>query len=229
MTIPHTLTLSGWAQPADALSKLIPEATQFDYSDYASAEASFEGLTKYSDTPYIVGWSMGGLLALRAIANGVLKPKHLTLIGTPWKFVGEEGMGEHTFDLFADTYRKNPVAHKTRFHALIAKGDSKAKRVLSLLEHHPDVDNTRRWLPWLQELALYSFDRDKHQPLPPTLLIHGDGDAIVGLPQALRFQMELPHVTLSIWREVGHAPHVHDTQRMLEEIAAHRAQWNLAI
>lgn len=217
-----TLTLSGWAQPADALSRLIPGSDYFDYSDYPSAEASYEGLKKFADVPYVVGWSMGGQLALRAITAGILKPKHLTLIAAPWQFVSDYGMGTLTFDMFTDTYSKNPVAHKVKFHALIAKGDRKAKRVLNQLEHHPKVEDTRRWLPWLQELGLYSFDKHKHLWLPPTLLIQGESDAIVRLPQALKFESELPQITLSRWEETGHAPHVSDIERLLKEIAEHR-------
>jgi pimeloyl-ACP methyl ester carboxylesterase len=224
----RTLTLSGWAQPADALARYMPGSTTFDYSEYPSVEASFEGLQKFADVPYVIGWSMGGQLALRAIAAGVLKPKHLTLIGTPWQFVSDFGMGAQTFDLFADTYSKNPVGHKVRFHGLIAKGDQHAKRILNELEHHPDVENTRRWLPWLQELASYSFDQDKHLYLPPTLLIQGENDTIVRLPQALKFQSELSQITLIRWADTGHAPHISDPKRLLSEIETHRAQHTVA-
>ncbi len=224
----NTLTLSGWTQPSDALARRMPGSTWFDYSDYPSAEASFEGLQQFADMPYIVGWSMGGQLALRAIAAGILKPRHLTLIASPWQFVSDYGMGGRTFELFRDTYAKDAAAHKERFHALIAKGDKHEQRILGELEHHEDVENTARWLPWLQELASYSFDKDKHLYLPPTLLIQGENDTIVRLPQALKFQKELPQITLSRWADTGHAPHISDPQRLRQEIETHRAQHKVA-
>lgn len=218
----NTLTLSGWAQPHDALTAHIPGSIAFDYSDYPSPTASFEGLQHYADIPYIIGWSMGGQLALRAIAAGVLKPKHLTIIGTPWQFVGDDGMDAHTYALFRDTYIKNPARHKERFPALLAKGDRNAREIIRAITHHPDVDNTHRWLPWLEELSRYSFTEDAHAILPPTLVIHGTQDAIVPVAQARMFAQTLPMVHIALWEAVGHTPHLHDPQRLLKEIMRHR-------
>lgn len=225
-----TLALSGWSQPSDALARVFPgEHVTFDYSDYPSPEASFAALKKqFGQTEYIIGWSMGGQLALRAIAEGVLKPKHLTLLASPWQFVSDYGMGARTFELFRDTYARDAANHKERFHALIAKGDAHESRILRELTHHGDVENTDRWLPWLDMLGSYSLDNADLSRLPPTLLIQGKNDTIVRYPQALKFKSMLPQITLSTWENAGHAPHLHDTTRLMEEIMEHRAQHKVA-
>lgn len=223
-----TLTLSGWTQPADALAHVTNDALSFDYSDYTSPEASFVGLKQFADVESVIGWSMGGQLALRAIAAGMLKPKHVTLIATPWQFVADYGMGGRTFELFYDTYARDAASHKARFHALIAKGDKYERQVLEQLRHHPEVENTQRWLPWLEDLGRYSLDTADLSKLPPTLLVQGRNDTIVRYPQALKMQSMLPQLTLSIWEEAGHAPHLHDPRRLLKEIVAHRAQHKVA-
>jgi pimeloyl-ACP methyl ester carboxylesterase len=220
----RTLVLSGWTQPVDALSHALDgEIIHFDYSDYPSPEASFAGLKALSAIDNVVGWSMGGQLAVRAIEAGALRPRHLTLVAVPWQFVAPFGMGAKTFELFRESYMRDPARLKERFGGLIAKGDKHARQILEEMRHHPEVGNTQRWLPWLDELGTYSLDGADLSLLPSTLLIHGEQDAITPHAQALRFA-HLPQVTLSSWGEAGHAPHLHDPQRLWREIAAHRAR-----
>lgn len=226
-----SLILSGWTQPADALRGLDEHAETFDYSDYARPEASFAGLEKFKHTKHVIAWSMGGQLALKAIAHGVLAPEHLTLIGAPFQFVSDDkikGMDQLTFDQFRANYAANPTRTKTRFHGLVAKGDRDFSRVLGLLGHHPTVEDTTRWLPWLDHLAAFKLADLTLAHAPPTLIIHGMNDAIVPHAQAEMLARKLPHATVSVWPEVGHAPHVHDAARLRAEIANHRAQHKFA-
>ncbi len=226
-----TLTLSGWTQPVDALMHLAEDAVTFDYSDYPSPEASFVGLGKFSEVERIIAWSMGGQLALRAMAAGVLKPKHLTLIAPPAQFVtadGLKGMDPLTFEQFRTNYAGDPARTKERFHGLIAKGDADFKRVKEMLGYHPQVEDTARWLPWLDDLAAYRLPPASLANLPPTLIIHGMNDVIVPHAQSLHLAQMSPQVTLRSWDTVGHAPHLHDASRVMAEIAAHRAAHGVA-
>ncbi len=225
----NTLILSGWAQSPDALKSLFPQSIAFDYSDHATLEVCFKQLTQFVDIPYVVAWSMGGQLALRAIVANILKPKHLTLIGVPWQFIGTQGMDAYTYQLFRDTYVKNPARHKERFAALIAKGDRNAREVMRQIMHHPDIENTNRWLPWLEMLAGYSFEHATETPLPPALIIHGAQDAIVPVAQAYQLRQLLPSAHLAVWNEASHAPHWHDPARFMGEIDAHRSTLKIVV
>jgi pimeloyl-ACP methyl ester carboxylesterase len=216
-----TLLLSGWTQPTDALAHLVEDAVLFDYSDYANPDAAIEALRKIKPRR-AVAWSMGGQLALRAMAAGALAPEHVTLIAVPHQFVGENGMGEETFRLFRDSYASDPARTKSRFHGLIAKGDARMREVMELLGHHPEVENTHRWLPWLEDLAMHRFDVSALASLPPTLIIHGMNDHIVPYAQGEFLARNAPNATLELWESVGHAPHVHDATRLRHAIAAHR-------
>lgn len=217
-----TLILSGWTQSAEPLAALAPGARMFDYSDFSSIERCFPGLAQFRETKHVIAWSMGGQLALRAIAIGALAPKHLTLIATPYRFVGEDGMGAETFRLFRESYAKDAARTKTRFHALVAKGDARQSEVVRQLQHHEDVENTERWLPWLDALGLNDATTEPLAKTPQTLIIHGMNDQIVPHAQGEFLARYLPKATLSSWAEVGHAPHVHDGARMMAEIDAHR-------
>ncbi|MES2984805.1 MAG: alpha/beta hydrolase [Pseudomonadota bacterium] len=218
----RTLMLSGWAQPVDALGEIAPGAATFDYSAYGSPEASFAGLAALRDVEHLIGWSMGGQLALRAIAAGILAPKHLTLIGAPYRFVGADGMGAETFALFRASYEADPARTKTRFHGLVAKGHTDAKRVMGALSHHPQVEETARWLPWLDALAGYDMRDADLAKAPRTLIIHGMNDAIVPHAQAARLAALLPDATVLDWPETGHAPHLEDAAQLRAHVAAHR-------
>lgn len=223
-----TLILSGWTQSAEPLKVLAPGARVFDYSDFTSIERCFPGLAQFRETEHVIAWSMGGQLALRAIAIGALAPKHLTLIATPYRFVGTDGMGAETFRLFRESYVKDAPRTKARFHALVAKGDAKQHDVMRRLVHHPEVENTNRWLPWLDILGLNDATTEPLARTPRTLIIHGANDEIVPLAQGEFLARHLPKATLSRWADVGHAPHVHDSARMTAEIHAHRRKYGVA-
>lgn len=225
-----TLTLSGWTQPVDAIARALPgDHASFDYSDYANPEASFAALGSFADAEAVIGWSMGGQVAVRAIAAGVLRPKHLTLIATPYQFVNgagfEHGMDVTTYRLFRENYATDPARTKMRFHSLLAKGDVEMKRILPLLGHHHDVENTARWLPWFDMLGTYSLAGVDLSHLPPTLLVQGSADAIVPANQAQHLRRSIPEATVSLWEGVAHAPHIRDPQRLHDEILTHRARF----
>ena len=223
-----TLILSGWTQSAEPIAALSPGARVFDYSDFTSIERCFPGLAQFRETKHVIAWSMGGQLALRAIAIGALAPKHLTLIATPYRFVGEDGMGAETFRLFRESYAKDAPRTKTRFHALVGKGDAKQSEVMRKLVHHEDVENTNRWLPWLDALGLNDATTEPLAKTPTTLIIHGMNDQIVPHAQGEFLARYLPKATLSSWADAGHAPHVHDGALMMEEIRAHRRKHGVA-
>jgi pimeloyl-ACP methyl ester carboxylesterase len=225
----HVL-LSGWAQPADALLHLAPDALAFDYSLYGSADEAIKAL-KAQNPSHIIAWSLGGQLALRALAKGALHLKHLTLIAAPMQFVSDEslkGMDATTYQLFRDSYASDPIRTKARLHALIAKGDRETKQVMAMLSHHAKVDEVAHWLPWLEDLAAHRLDIGALASAPPTLIIHGMNDAIVPFEQSEALVKRLPRAELMAWAEVGHAPHMHDSQRMIAEISAHRQRHGAA-
>ncbi len=218
-----TLLLSGWTQPADALLHLTIDGVLLDYSDYSPQEA-IEAL-RHVQADNIIAWSLGGQLALQAIAAGALKPKHVTLIATAHQFVGDgvsKGMDPVTFELFRESYAKDPARAKARFHALTSKGDSEPKKVMAELRHHPEAENTARWLPWLNALGANTFDISTIASEVPMLIIHGMNDAIVDHTQGQTLAKQLPRAQLNSWSVVCHAPHLHDAERLRQEIVAHR-------
>lgn len=224
-----TLLLSGWMQPIDALAHLEAGATLFDYSEYGNADAAIAHMASINPSR-VIGWSMGGQLALRAMMAGAIAPKHLTFIAAPIQFVSDaevKGMDPFTFRQFRDNYASDPARTKTRLHGLVATGDRDMKRVMGSLSHHPKVEDVDHWLPWLDDLGAQRLTATVLASAPPTLIIHGMSDVVVPFTQSEHLARILPRAQVNAWAEVGHAPHVHDAARLRAEIAAHRAEYGV--
>lgn len=215
------LTLSGWGQPHDALKSIAPGATHIDYAGYGSVEAALAAIAdagRGHDT--VIGWSLGGQLAARAIAAGSLKPKRLVLIAAPFRFVGGEiGMGPDTYKKFCDNYARNPARTLTKAWALIHQGDTHAGYVEKQLEaQDKNAVLQQDWLRWLDEMDGFSFSAIPLTGMPETLLIHGEKDVVVTPGQSRHFAKLLPQAKLITLAGAGHAPHWHDTQAVAAAI-----------
>jgi len=221
------VTLSGWTQPADAISKALNiNAEAFDYSHYASPEQMFEALKSHRETPHIIAWSLGGQLVMRAIAEGVLAPSYVTLIATPYQFVSDasfkSGMDPLTFQQFRANYAQNAARSKERFKALIAKGDSKFRDVMEATRHHEAVEDTARWLPWLDDLGNYSHAASNAQYSGMKIqIIHGMEDAITPVAQTEAWHRHHPEIGIYRWQGAAHAPHLHDADRLRNHLHEH--------
>ena len=220
------LTLSGWTQPADALAVLLPVPVHvFDYSDYAPGDSALQALAVYQDVPHIIAWSMGAQLAIMAAARGILNPEKMTLIAPPYQFVQDEdirkAMDVVTFARFRAQYAGDTQRLKARFHGLIAKNDTNQREVMAQLAHHTRIDDTARWLPWLDYLGQVSLKDEMLSTLPDTQVIHGANDVIVPVEQSGLLRARAPQLVRHVWDDAGHAPHLHDTGRFLQAIRDH--------
>lgn len=213
------LTFSGWGQPADALSHALQleHAQLFDYSHYAGMDPAIDALHG-THAEHVVAWSLGGQLALHAIARGALSADRLTLIGVPFQFVQTDAyadaMDRFTFETFCDNYARDPARTATRFQGLLAKGDSRFKQVMAAFRNHPQIDDAARWLPWLHALDHAPVAVIDLRHTPATTIIHGSEDGIVPVAQAHALAAALPHATVEMWQGVAHAPHLHAPERL---------------
>ena len=87
----HTIALSGWGQAHDSLREVSPPAARhIDYPAHAPVDPGLLAIcdgAQGADT--LIGWSMGGRMALQAMARGWLNIRKLVLIGVPseWRRV----------------------------------------------------------------------------------------------------------------------------------------------
>lgn len=218
-----TVTLTGWGQPHDALKAIAPAARHIDY---AAEETVEKALARIGDEAYgadiIIGWSMGGQMALRAIAQGMIAPRRLVLIATPYQFVKHDaralGMGRDTFAQYRQNYARNPERTLHKSYLLIAHQDMHADRVQGYLHGHKKQIGGYNWLYWLDTLAAYSCDALDLSILPPTLLIHGNNDVVVEPLQSAAFKERIPQAELRQYSNCGHAPHWHNHEDVRAQI-----------
>lgn len=218
------LTLCGWTQPADSLAHILPAAHHLDYADFTSHDDLQKHLASHVAYDAIVGWSLGGQIAARAIEAGNLRTSKLVLIAAPYQFIANEkypqGMEADTHQLFTQNYAADTERTKSRFNGLIAKGDARLKEVMARLSHHPKVLETHRWLHWLDELAHFSADSLNFKAFSPTLLIHGDKDHIVHPANSDRWESAIQGAQKLVIENCAHAPHLHDEVRVKSAIEA---------
>lgn len=214
------MTLSGWGQPHDALSAIAPEATHIDYSNQQTVESALALVADHAQShDMVIGWSLGGQLAVRAIAQGLMHPKRLILIATPFQFVKTEklpiGLPRDVHDQFRKNFIADSVRTLQRAWELIAKDDMHHRKIRAFMGLQDQERLLRMdWLRWLDMLDGFSCSDLDFKHFPPTLLIHGNSDAVVWAEQAQYFVQAIPEAVLALWKDCGHAPHWHDTERL---------------
>ncbi len=216
------LTLTGWGQMPDVLDSIVPAGCRINHFPYYTApdrDTALNNLDKLPEQPQVVVcWSLGGRIAVHAIAKKRLNPKLLVLIGSSFRFVPGRGLdrlaGGEPF-AFADLYRNSPKTARERLEAAIADGDTCAKVVRAALKQ--DSDHDKEWLHWLHELRFGCDELDLTR-MPRTLVIHGHKDAVVNVEQAGLFMARIPNVRVEIMPEAGHAPHLHCPAKIREII-----------
>lgn len=220
----NIVTLSGWGQAFDALASVTPVGTtHIDYSNFANISDFFACIKKESPD-IIVGWSLGGQLALRAISEGIIKPKALVLLAVPYQFVASKeikcAMDRDSFRFFYSSFENDPVKTIKRFMTLISQNDTHGHEILKELRHNTKTENASRWLYWLDELENFSCSLLDFSNIPKTFAVHGRDDTIVDISQTGLFKSLIRDYKLEVFESCGHAPHLHDSARVRATIKA---------
>jgi len=169
----------------------------------------------------VIGWSLGGQLAVRLIEKQILKPKLLILIAPPFQLVKDAriqaGMGQEAFKKFHDNFASAPDQTLKQFSILTAMNDRNASDIARSLDVNDK--NFAQLVYWLDELASFScFDVD-FSNMPRTLYFHGAGDMIVPAVQAQYFKERILDFNAKVFLKCGHAPQLSDVASVRRIIA----------
>lgn len=232
----EVLCISGWGQKFDSLEFIFCEQIfdpiffgkilSLDYSSLTDVEEFFADVKSQNLNPdMLIGWSLGGQLALRLIEKKILNPKLLILIAPPFQMVKSEkitaAMTQNTFAEFRANLVKAPTQTLKQFSILTAMNDRNASGIARNLDvNDKNFDGLIYWLDELKRFSCFDLDFSK---MPRTLFFQGAGDMIVHSSQAEYFKSCIENFRLEMFKNCGHAPQLSDIEKMrkiiLEEIA----------
>jgi len=218
------LCLSGWGQKYDSLN-IIFRNPIFDpffiehcnYTKFNKIDEFFDSIKKQKPNfDIVVGWSLGGQLALRLIEQEILKPKLLFLIAPPFQMVKDKkiqtAMSPKTFEEFYNSFCASPNIALKKFSILTAMNDKNSKEIAKNLDINND--NFANLKYWLEELKRFSCFDLHFKNCPKTIFLQGAGDMIVHPNQTSYFQKQIKDFQLETFKNCGHAPHLNDIHRV---------------
>jgi pimeloyl-[acyl-carrier protein] methyl ester esterase len=210
--------IHGWASNSTVWPRAFIKPTTYLYHsecfpEYSHLDAAFcQAWSEQAVPMTVIGWSLGGMLALQLAAAYPERIGKLILIGSTAKFVNsgdyECGLSLSLVKNLARKLAKNPQQTQLDFYKLMFSANE--QKVLenfismiapSMLNIHPD--SLRMGLDYLVKTDLRSL-------LPsikiPSLIIHGTKDAICPIDAAYYLASHLPNSQLISLPEAGHIP-----------------------
>lgn len=214
--------LHGWGQSrqiwyqqmeyfADAVFLNLPgHGGSAEHDDWIKAMAD-----QLPETPsIIVGWSLGGIIAMQLALKCPEKVKGLGLISTTPSFCNRNhwhhGCDQVTFHAFESGVKEASSKTMSRFFKLMFQGDSISRSEYNQIAKE-GIDKTR--LPTeatlnkgLDHLATTDLRESVSSIFMPTLVMHGVQDAIIPESAGRWLTGKLPNATWRLLDECGHAP-----------------------
>ncbi|NNM58449.1 MAG: alpha/beta fold hydrolase [Legionellales bacterium] len=163
----------------------------------------------------LIGWSLGGLLALQLQQHSTKVKKTILLASSPC-FIEKNnwpGMSEKIFDLFYNQIEKNPASGMEMFLYLNVQGLVNEKTEFQLLKQHwltqlmPEKITLLNSLKILKESDLRDIGQNAHYIL-------SERDQLIN-PQIIKYLNPLSAVSLA---EQGHAIHFSNTSLVANHI-----------
>jgi pimeloyl-[acyl-carrier protein] methyl ester esterase len=176
----------------------------------AALDATFEAERQPLD---VLGWSLGGMIALRWARARRARIARLVLVCATPRFVAAadwpQGIPEETLVRFADELRVAWRETVQRFLALQVKGGEHGRAVLAALRHHvfargaPSPDVLAEGLALLRTADLRA---EVPAVAQPALVIAGTHDALTPLDAGRWLAATLPHARFLPIAGAAHAP-----------------------
>lgn len=218
--------LHGWAANRHVFNDLIPrlpanwqiealnlpghgDAPHHDAFDVAAVADGYANIIE--DNAYILGWSLGGMVALYLAARHPHKVRALCLTASFAKFRAEagypEGLSNPALAKMLDLFRQDYPKYIRQFFQLQFLYSKDQQPILENIL--PDI--TKHGTPAALQEALNALDQaDARALLPaiqaPTLLVFGNKDSITPPRMGEYLHRHLPHSELHVLPQAAHAP-----------------------
>ena len=167
------------------------------------------------DSPsIIVGWSLGGMIAMQLALQYPEKVAGLVLVSTTPLFCNQEGWesgcSNELFDSFESGVQNNSAKTMSRFFAMMLHGDEISRSEYNQIAKEaidrsapPSATALSRGLDYLANTDLRKELGSIHQP---ALIMHGTDDAIIPTAAGQSLAESIPDSKWHTFGQCGHAP-----------------------
>ncbi len=168
-----------------------------------------------SDRMVLLGWSLGGLLAIQA---ALLRPdlvRALLLVASTPVFVQQDGwdaaVSLEEFDNFYRLYKRDPEKSLQRFITLQAQGDINSRQVIKYLQFaSASCSSPLGWgLDCLRESNLLSGLSELRMPVH---MLFGEQDRLIPR-QVASCLADRFGIRADLWRATAHVPFLSDPEK----------------
>jgi pimeloyl-[acyl-carrier protein] methyl ester esterase len=164
------------------------------------------------DNAVVLGWSLGGLVALELARRELCRIDALILVGTTPRFVAGDGwpcaIPSDEFGALRARLAADPVVCLDEFAVLAARSDARARAVLRELRRYRHAPHAQALDAGLDILEHSDLRTALPRIAVPSLVVSGDRDRIAP-PAAARFlAANLQNAELQVISGAGHAPFV---------------------
>ena len=168
---------------------------------------------------HVVGWSLGGEVALEWALRAPRQVRRLALIAATPCFASRPGWSCATSPAvlreFGRLLADDRASTLARFIGVQARGDARARRVAGLLQRSSSGSAADSALEaGLQVLLVTDLRRDLRRVRQPVLVLHGERDRIVPPAAGRRLAAALPDARFRLLRACAHAPFLSQPARV---------------
>ena len=174
---------------------------------------------------HVVGWSLGGEVALAWARRAPQQVRRLALIATTPCFTSKSGWSCATAPAVLQEFGRLLAVDRAdtlaRFVAVQAKGDARARRFVGVLKKLSERATPDSVLAaGLTVLSRADLRREIRWVRQPTLVMHGARDRIVPAAAGRRLAEALPEARFRLLRSCAHAPFLSQPARIAKMLRA---------
>jgi pimeloyl-[acyl-carrier protein] methyl ester esterase len=214
--------LHGWGQSKQIWHRQMerfPDATFLNLPGHGGVKESNDWIETIAkqlpESPTIlVGWSLGGIVAMQLALQYPDKVAGLVLVSTTPSFCNrqgwEQGCDNELFDAFESGVKSNSPKTMSRFFALMLRGNDISRSQYNQLAKEvidkASPPSTATLEKGLNHLASTDLRKDMQGIAQPALVVHGQDDVIVPVAAGEWITEALPHAESHLFDTCGHAP-----------------------
>lgn len=243
---PHLAMLHGWGMNSTVWSHMVKTLSKhftvhlIDLPGMGQSEAvspyDLDTVSNHiaefiPNNTIVLGWSLGGLIAMHIAHTHPEVVRKLVLVGTTPCFVNvkglskrshwEAGVDKSVFEAFANNVEANYEKAMFNFLALQCHGSAGATQLLRILKTQfsaqptPSMAVLQDALDILQNTDLRASVNTIDQP---AMIIHGDKDQLAPLQAGNWLSQALPNASLRVIHGAAHAPFLSHQEAFEKEL-----------